>query len=502
MSTTIAAPPATPGSKMAQLWKRVFSFPVALLFLFLPIIPLTERSRLNDPDLWWHLRIGQVIWTTHHIPLKDLFSWTTGNHSSIPHEWLTELSMYAAYHFAGYSGLMVWMLLATCGLMTAAYVLGCLVSGNCKASFLTAFQLWLFATIGLAPRPHLFGYTLLLIELIVFELTATRDARWIWVLPPLFVLWVNSHGSFVLGLLLAVVFCFVSLAEFDVPGLIARKVDSGSRRHIFASVTLACLALLINPVGKAQILYPLGAMLDDAKSLDAIQEFQPLQITEPRAILLALLVCGIAVVVIARGVRLRLQDALFALGGIYLALRHQRMLFVCGILLIPLLSRLVAQLWEGYRPDRDRPGLNLAVMAVSVAVIVLAFPNRAAVARQVEEGNPTGAVAYLKTHRLSTYLLNDYLYGGYLVWAAPEYPDFIDGRGDVFAWAGVLYDYARWATLQEDPRHLLDQYRISTCLLVAGSPMAHVLALLPEWQQVYADKNSVIFTRRPGPPRT
>jgi hypothetical protein len=92
-------------------------------------------------------------------------------------------------------------------------------------------------------------------------------------------------------------------------------------------------------------------------------------------------------------------------------------------------------------------------------------------------------------------MLNDYASGGYLIWAAPEYPVFIDGRADIYEWSGVLGEFGRWATLQSDPNALLQKYRIGFCLLNRQSPMARVLPLLHEWKMVYADNNSEIFVR-------
>ena len=92
-------------------------------------------------------------------------------------------------------------------------------------------------------------------------------------------------------------------------------------------------------------------------------------------------------------------------------------------------------------------------------------------------------------------MLNEYVYGGYLIWTAPEYPVFIDGRSDVFEWSGVLGDLTQWETLQADPRQLLDKYHISFCLLARKSPMTTVMALVPGWKLAYEDNNSVIFTR-------
>jgi hypothetical protein len=113
----------------------------------------------------------------------------------------------------------------------------------------------------------------------------------------------------------------------------------------------------------------------------------------------------------------------------------------------------------------------------------------------VEQGNPVGAVEFINAHHLSGRMLNDYVYGGYLIWAAPEHPVFVDGRSDVFEWTGVLSDFLKWATLQSDPKTLLDKYKVDFCLLAKQSPMVRVLPLLGNWKSVYSDANSVIFVR-------
>jgi len=92
-------------------------------------------------------------------------------------------------------------------------------------------------------------------------------------------------------------------------------------------------------------------------------------------------------------------------------------------------------------------------------------------------------------------MLNDYTDGGYLIWAAPEHPVFVDGRADLFEFAGILGEYGQWATLQSDPNALLDKYRIDFCLLKRGSPIAHVIQLLHGWNSIYSDDQSVILVR-------
>jgi hypothetical protein len=84
---------------------------------------------------------------------------------------------------------------------------------------------------------------------------------------------------------------------------------------------------------------------------------------------------------------------------------------------------------------------------------------------------------------------------GIIHWAAPDHPVFVDGRGDVFEWSGVLAEFGRWAILQDNPNTLLDKYRVRFCVLARNSPIAQVLPLLPNWKPVYADNMSIIFVR-------
>jgi hypothetical protein len=465
-----------------------------LASLLLPLTVLTLRSHFSDPDMWWHLKMGEIVWTTHHIPTVDLFSYTARNHPWIPHEWLSQLMIYMAYHAGGYRGLMAWLCVLSAALFIAGYALCSLVSGNPKVALVGALVIWLFATSGLAIRPQMIGYLLLVIELLVLHLGKTRDSRWFWALPPLFALWVNCHGSFFIGMVIAVITYGLSFAGFHTGSLISVKWATRQRRYLAASMVLGGLALFVNPVGSRQVFYPIDTMFHQHIGLTQVQEWLPLQITEPRAVLLVVLLLCIFLLVLVRRSELELQELALLTLGLWMALSHRRMLFVFGILAAPILSRMLADLWENYDAERDRPLLNACFIGFSLLIAVLGFPSRQVLAMDVEQDTPVKAVSFLKAHRVSGRMLNDYVYGGYLIWAAPEYPVFVDGRADVFEWSGVLGDFGRWALLQSDPRLLLDKYGIDFCLLSRDAPMARVLPLLG-WRTIYSDNLSVIFTR-------
>ncbi len=263
---------------------------------------------------------------------------------------------------------------------------------------------------------------------------------------------------------------------------------------------LSLAALFLNPVGVQQVLYPLNTMFHQPIGLSQVAEWQPLQLSDARGAAMLGTLAGIFLLLIVSRSELLFDELLLLALGTWLAASHERMLFVFGILAAPILSRLLASSLDVYRPERDRPLANAALLAASLLVILWAFPNRRNLKRQVEEGSPVKAVEFIQSHRLSGRMLNDYVYGGYLIWAAPEHPVFLDGRADVFEWTGVLGEFARWATLESDPNALLDKYGIDFCLLARQSPMARVLPLLRGWKTVYSDNSSVIFTRASAGP--
>jgi hypothetical protein len=480
---------------LTRILRRVFSFPATLASLLAVLSVLSVRSRFDDSDMWWHLKMGETIWTTHAIPVTDIFSYTTNHQAAIPHEWLAQAAMYLAYRWGGYSGLMVWFCLLTAGLLMAGYGLCSLYSGNAKVGFLGALIVWLFGTVGFSMRPQLIGYLLLIAELLLIRLGRTRNPRWFLWLPMLFAVWVNCHGSFFLGLVVAGISLFSSFFNFRWGSLVSPGWDPRCRRMLALALILSAAALLLNPIGIRQILYPIDTMLHQQVNLSSVAEWRATDLTDARGVaLLAVLLCSFLLVVVRRS-ELYWDELLLLALGTWLGVSHLRTLFVFGILAAPILTRELSTSWEGYNVEEDRIWPNAALIGVSVLAVFLAFPSRQNLEKQVEDGSPQKAVEFIKANHLSGPMLNDYGFGGYLIWAAPEYPVSMDGRADIYEWSGFLSEFESWANLQSDPNALLQKYRINFCLLERQSPMVRILPLLHEWKIVYADNKAVILVR-------
>ena len=476
--------------------RGIFSFPGLLATLLVVVTIFTVRERFSDPDMWWHLKAGEIIWNSHSIPRADVFSFTAAGKPWTAQEWLSQAIIYAVYHFGGYSGLMLLLCLMSSALVLAGYAVSALYSGDVKIAFLGGLTTWLFATIGLAVRPHMFGYFLLISELAILHLGRTRDLRWFYALPPLFALWINLHSSFVFGLVVLAVILSCSFLEFEWGLLVTERWSSQARKTLAIASGLSSVALLLDPVGPKLIWYPFEVMFNQPINLGFVAEWQQPDFVSLRGMGLLIAAGLIIAAILVRKAKLHVYEAILLALLFYLGVRHERMVLLFGIVAGPILSRLLAGTWAPSEPDRDRIIPNAILMAISALAVVLAFPNRQDLKEQVDRANPVKALEFIQHSGLSGRMLNNYGYGGYLIWAAPERKVFVDGRADVYEPAGVLADYVRFMNLAIDPRSVLEKYRIDFCFFAQDDEIAHVLPLLTGWKKIYSDKQSVIYARQ------
>ena len=222
---------------------------------------LNAAGRFADPDLWWHLKVGEVIWRNRAIPSSDLFSFTAYGHPWTAHEWLSELTMYGAYSLGGYTGLMIWVSVLASIIFLLVYLTCWLHTDNALVAFRSGMVAWCFASVGLAVRPLILGHLFLAAEILILELARTRRRAWVWLLPPIFAVWVNCHGTYMFGL--AVLVSLLRLLAFtrSYGLIISEPWDDGSRRALGWAMALSAVALCANPIGVRLWLYPFDTLV-------------------------------------------------------------------------------------------------------------------------------------------------------------------------------------------------------------------------------------------------
>ncbi len=195
-----------PPVSRAQNWCRTLAgFPAVLAAALVTTVVIFANRSIADPDIWWHLRNAEELLHTGRFVRADAYSYTVHGAAWINHEWLGELPYYFGWRCFGLQGLYLVMALALVTIFLLLYALSYLRARDYKAAALACGLAIPLATVSFGPRTLLFGWIFLLVELLIFEMYDSRP-RYLWLLPPLFVLWVNTHGSWLIGFALLIAF--------------------------------------------------------------------------------------------------------------------------------------------------------------------------------------------------------------------------------------------------------------------------------------------------------
>jgi hypothetical protein len=251
----------------------------------------------------------------------------------------------------------------------------------------------------------------------------------------------------------------------------------------------------INPVGHRMVTYPLDVLWAQPDNLGNIEEWAALDIHDPRAFAFAAILLLVMAASATRRTVLQPLEWMLLIVTAGMSIQHVRMLPIFGIISAPIVCRVLASYWQGADPQRSHLLWNAILIAAALALSGAVLPDAAALDRSVESQQPVKAVARIQQAGWSGPMLNEYVWGGYLIWALPQHKVFIDGRADIYAWSGVLREYRKWALLEEDPALLLDRHGIRLILLRAKAPMSQVMPYLPGWRKAYDDGLAVIFVR-------
>jgi hypothetical protein len=450
-----------------------------------------------DPDMWWHIKAGDIILTTHHWPTTDPFSFTVVGQPWIACEWLSETLIACVSRIAGIRGLDALLIVLSAAIMIGIYVLGTLRSKNSKAGLLAAAILMPLAAQSFTLRPQMLGLIFLILTLIALELFREGKRNAIWFLPFLFLVWVNTHGSFTIGLGAIFVYWICGFIGFRLGQLEARPWSPNDRIRL-SGVFLACLATLpLTPYGTRMAAYPFEVMFKLPMGVANVIEWRPIPFNESTGKLFLLLLLGALLAQVVLGLTWRLEEMALFLFGTLMACLHMRFLLVFVPFAAPLIATVFAQGISSYDKKKDHYVLNAAMIALVILGIGHWFPSNEELRRSVAENFPVGAVDYAKSHAVPGPMFNSYGFGGYLIWSRwPEQKIFIDGRSDPFERGGVLADYLYITELRPGALAVLNGYGVRSCLLERNAPLASALTASPDWQRVYSDNVAVLLVRR------
>jgi tetratricopeptide (TPR) repeat protein len=478
----------------------------------LALIAVLAWTPISNNDIWLHLKTGSLILERGAVPRAEEYTYTRAGTPLVDHEWLSQVIFTLCYGALGLAGLSLLKTLIVAATLAVVFVEAARAergsespgeAARLAAATIAATWAALLIASHLFIRPHLFTFLLAaLFAAILPRLEGTAPSarrRWIAALLVLQVLWVNLHGGFVVGILLAALHAVALAIE---------------RRKIVVDLALPPLLAavsLLNPYGAR--IYALVGAFNDPAFKDLIVEWKspfrdPFALTPLFWVYSAFLAAIVPAVVWALA-RRAYFPALVAVSIAAMSVSSRRHVSLLGVVSAPLVGRALAALAARARV-RAAPaaaagwGSAVVALALSAFIALAGLPwergERRLPGSGIGENIPVEALQVMSDDKLTGRVGCSLAFGAYVTWAGwPDLKTSIDSRleifgGDFLRWyEGALRSPERFADLMlRDPFDLaLLSWQQES---VAGALQA--LASDPNWALIYFDDVAVLYARR------
>jgi hypothetical protein len=478
------------------------------------IMALPVTRSIQDPDFWWHLRAGQLILQHGGLLGNDPFTYTVANHHWTMHEWLNEV-LFAIEYAVGGLGLIVLILSAVtwlgliCVMQKARLrrpgrgVLGV----GMLIGVVAGFPIW-------GPRVQMITFAFAALTLFLVERHLVRGGKAIWWLVPLFPLWSNLHGEFVIGL----GFMAVILVS-EVIGERLHMPDQARRERLrpLLFVLIACTVVsMINLNGPTILFYALGTQASAAQQ-SLIEEWFSPSFHDWEVFVYGAMLLALAMLIVYNR-RIRARDVGLVLVTTALSLQSARHIALFVAASTPVFIDQLAMAWPriraAVRPTRRTPAAVRArtrvvpplLFRVTAGGLLMALLGGIGLAwlipkMQVQPFSlvyarefPVCAAQWLKGAPEPLKIFNQYGEGGYLA-------DQLSSRGDkvyIFGDAALmgdalLYRYAKVETVEPEWDSIIRNAGTDIVLYDVNTPLADVMEHSAGWVKVYQDALSIAF---------
>jgi hypothetical protein len=244
---------------------------------------------------------------------------------------------------------------------------------------------------------------------------------------------------------------------------------------------------LLTPYGLNGLLFPVRLM--SIPALNAVGEWQSISLAEPQPIYAALL--GIFYLVALKRVRLSLIRAATVFALVVLAFLHIRHQMIFGVIAAMLLAEPVATRFASTAIYKMRLA-SIGAIAGFLALAAVRFLTP--LQRTDNDVSPIGAIAYVPQALRTQPVLNDYAFGGYLIFTGIR--PFIDSRAELY---GEQFLERYLSIIRPDSGALyaaVAQYHIQWAILSPENPAAALLRTDLRWNRLYSDRFAVVYVLR------
>lgn len=468
------------------LFRRIFSrhFLHITILVVLPLLmaqPLHRHMELlRDPDIWWHLANARSLFSSHHFVRFEPYSFTVTGQRWINPEWLAEVPYWLGFKALHLTGVyvMTWFLLALN--VVFLYWRGFLRGQHSAAAFWAAFLGMALMTTNGGPRTIIVAYLALSAELAIIEAMERGKTGLAWFLPLIFCIWINLHGSWVIGLaLFALYIACGSLGPISAGILQQAARTRKEYGRLFSVFFASAAALLINPYGWRLIWNPVDMMLNQKLNIAYVEEWQPLHLSW---LVGKVAFASIALMILAgclRGRKWKVYELAFVFFAWYAAFDHVRFTFLAAVITIPILAEAMAHSFCT-RKDANRLPASITILALggAIAFAAVTVPGNATLRSDESQLFPLHTIHSLNPSWRTFNALN---LGGVMDFELT--PNYIDSRIDTFEHHGIFKNYLDIVQMKQ-PLELLDQGHLDHVLFPDDTPLVYLLERTPGWHIV------------------
>ena len=440
-------------------------------------------------DDFWHLATGRWITAHHALPHVDPFSFTRQGEPWLLVSWLADVPLYLAHAAGGYAGLAALKVLA-------AFVVFVLVDRTLEEEGFVGLEraavlVTVFPFLHLrntSARPEIFASIFLALTVLVTLRWLRQGGLGLLLLAPLALAWTAMHGSAPLA------------GVVPAAGLLAGLRARRPRRDLaVALVTLGLIALVFvaTPTGKLSLaVAALHTSERSPLSIGLVREWEAPNLFGDGAPFAIVALTAIAGALFAwRSQPLPLFLAAF---GFALFLRSGRHVSTSAILAVPALALAARRL----RSLMKRPGWAGASLAMASALVVVAQfslsrPSRTAMhlgGKLEDRSLPTDTLPTIERLPKGR-VLNEYAFGGYLLWAGVPGGVFFDGRS-LTVYPEEFFRDVYLRAQGDGASGVADRYGITYALASLEGSFGYGLMQSEDWLPLHYGRASIVFVRR------
>lgn len=461
-------------------------------------------TRIADYDFWWHLSLGRDFFEWGFSDLSEKISYTFFGAEQFRGEWLADLLLFLSVEMAGIAGANMVLFLTLAATFVFLYkTLEIDQSEPGESRFYTnllTLILVLFAIrFRLFVRPYIFSY--LFISIFLYILTRyrkERDVRLLYFLLLVELFWANmSKGAF---------FGPVILGLFVVDHFFRHKGDWRPALILLGVVLLS----LLTPGGYNSYA-DLFTFAQQGREVAAVGEHQPLsaQLLWGHGLrytfgyqLLVLL--SVVALLLLRGWKDYFHLLLFVaffLPSLLMVRMIDFFAIVAPLFVTPAMGKVITCGFSKRLGSRTFALFFSSALGILMIVSTLGSHTYALGIGPKVDTFPEGSLEFINKHNIRGRMFNSYPFGGYLSWAAPARPVFIDGRVNQLyppefhkEYKKMLHTPVAWQEAEQ--KWNFDYAIVEYDRRSFGQHFPSHLTTNPGWALVYWDNISAVYLKR------